>query len=364
MMSQARTQIPVLELSGTPSQLGEGHGEQQRSQIQEYSERFLEWLLRHASCAQREQEVWEKWSPQVAYNERVAPHLVEEMRGIARGADVSFERIFLLNSILDLVSFCYLEMGVNFGCTSFAVSHEPGTARTLVGQTYDMPELHQDYLVLLRLTPEQGPRQLVFSFAGVVGAGGLNEAGIGLSINFLSCRDVGMGKLHSCVVREVLASANLGEALTAPVVPPRAGGAHYLVADDSGSVVSVETTGKQFQAIYPQDNVYGHTNHYLTAGLKEREVIRPQAIGSSLARYASLSRYFREKAAQVDLTQLQELTRNHTSFPRSICAHGSASEATGFRSRTLAAMVHVLNDRVMHVTGGCACENEYVAVTL
>ena len=118
MISQTHPQIPVLELSGTPSELGEGHGEQQRGQIQEYSERFLEWLLRHSACAQREQDVWDKWSPQVACNERVAPHLVEEMRGIARGAGVSFERIFLLNSILDLVSFCYLEMGVNFVCTS------------------------------------------------------------------------------------------------------------------------------------------------------------------------------------------------------------------------------------------------------
>ena len=363
-MSQAHPQIPVLELSGSPSELGEGHGEQQRAQIREYSERFLEWLLRHSVFAQCEQDVWEKWLPQVAANERVAPHLVEEMRGIARGAGVSFERIFLLNSILDLVSFCYLEMGVNFGCTSFAVAREAETARTLVGQTYDMPELHQDYLVLLRLTPQLGPRQLVFSFAGVVGAGGLNEAGIGLSINFLSCRDVGMGRLHSCVVREVLASASLGEALTAPVVPPRAGGAHYLVGDDHGNVVSVETTGQQFQAIYPEGNAFGHTNHYLSAALKDREVIRPQAIGSSLARYASLNRYLREASEQLNLAQLQELTRNHTSFPRSICAHGSAQEATGFRSRTLAAMVHVLNDRVMYVTGGCACENEYAAVSL
>ena len=363
-MSPAHPQIPVLELSGAPSQLGEGHGEQQRDRIREYSERLLEWQLRESVLPASEQTLWEKWAPQVSHNERFAPHLVAEMRGIARGAGVPFERIFLLNSTLDLVSFCYLEMGVNFGCTSFAVSREPGTERTLVGQTYDMPELHQDYLVILRIKPQQGPRQLLFSFAGVVGAGGLNEAGIGLAINFLSCRDVGLGRLHSCVVREVLAGSNLAEAVGAPVMPPRAGGAHYLVGDDSGNLVSIETTGKQFQVVYPEGNAIGHTNHYLAASLKDREYIRPQAIGSSLARYAALHRYLRETGDQLNLSRLQELTRSHTSFPRSICAHGSDQEATGFRSRTLAAMVHVLNDRTLHITSGCACQNEYAAVNL
>src|SRR5262249_21898436 len=139
-------------------------------------------------------------------NQREAPDLVEEMRGIARGAGVPFERIFLLNSLLDLGSFRYLELAGAFaGCTTFAVLSEAGTGKTLVGQTYDRPELHQDYLVLLRLKPAGGPRQLLLSFAGVVGAAGLNDAGLALNINYLSPRDVGLGRLHSVVVRQALA---------------------------------------------------------------------------------------------------------------------------------------------------------------
>src|SRR5439155_15522583 len=113
---------------------------------------------------------------------------------------------------------------------------EAGTGKTLVGQTYDMPEIHQDYLTLLRLKPAQGPRQLVFTFAGIVGAAGLNEAGIGVNINYLSPCDVGPGRLHSVVVRQILATNQLADALTPPVVPPRAGGAHFLIADRDGNV--------------------------------------------------------------------------------------------------------------------------------
>src|SRR5207248_1580121 len=82
-----------------------------------------------------------------------------------------FERVFLLNSLLDLNCFRYQPMADSFpGCTTFAVTAEAGTGRALVGQTYDMPELHQDYATLLRLRPAGGPRQLVFTFAGIVGA--------------------------------------------------------------------------------------------------------------------------------------------------------------------------------------------------
>ena len=61
---------------------------------------------------------------------------------------------------------------------------------------------------------------------------------------------------------------------------------------------------------------------------------------------------------------LQNLTRNHTSFPQSICAHGLESDPPGSRSRTISAIVQVLDDRTMHLTNGCACENDYHAVQL
>src|SRR5256886_2175840 len=108
-----------------------------------------------------------------------------------------------------------------------------------------------------------GAGQLVFSFAGIVGAAGLNEAGIALNINYLSPLDVGLGRLHSVVVRQVLASTQLADALTHPVLPPRAGGAHFLVADQGGNIVSIETTARRFAVAYPQGPALAHTNHYL-----------------------------------------------------------------------------------------------------
>ncbi len=363
-MTNEHPAISVLDVSGTPGQIGAAHGEDQRDRIHECLDRFLGWLCSGAAVSLDEQSLWSKWLPQVSFNERVAPGILAEMRGIARGAGVPFERIFLLNSMLDLVGFRYLPMAQNFGCTTFAVAAEAGTGRAMIGQTYDMPELLDDSLLMLRIKPERGPGQLVFTFTGIVGACGMNEAGIGLCINYLSPLDVGVGRLHSIIVRQILAAENLADALAPPVIPPRAGGAHYLVADKTGSVVSLETTGQRHETFFPDGNGIGHTNHYLGHTLKDVEFLRESSIGSSLVRYSALHRYFREHDTDLNLQSLQQLTQNHTSYPNSICAHRLESDPPSSRGCTLAAMVHVLSEGTTHITHGCACENSFHPVTL
>jgi isopenicillin-N N-acyltransferase-like protein len=364
-MATVHPTIPVLDLAGTPGQIGAAHGEAQRERIRAYVDRFLSFLLAGSAIPLTEETLWSHWAPQVAVNQREAPALVEEMRGIGRGSGVPFERIFLLNSLLDLNSFRYLELAQNFaGCSTFGVVSSADGGQTLLGQTYDLAELHRDYLTLLRLQPAEGPRQLVFTFAGIVGAAGLNDKGIGVNINYLSPRDVGPGRLHSVVVRQMLAGRQLADAVTPAVMPPRAGGGHFLIADADGTVLSIETTARRHAVFHPVHNAIGHTNHYLSDWLKDDEYLRAGSIGSSLARYAALRRFLEERADALTLEALKELTRNHTSYPRSICAHGNEAEPAGIRSCTVAAMIGVLADRTLHITSGCACENAYHAVTL
>src|SRR5689334_21493201 len=148
-MARTHPNIPVLDLSGTPAQLGAAHGEARRERIREYADRFLGWLLNAAAVSLTEETLWSHWATQVSVIQCEAPALVEEMRGIARGSGVPFERIFLLSSLLDLSSFRYLPLAQNFGgCSTFAVVSEAGTGKTLLGQAYDLAEFHQDYLTL------------------------------------------------------------------------------------------------------------------------------------------------------------------------------------------------------------------------
>src|SRR5262249_56036176 len=91
-------------------------------------------------------------------------------------------------------------------------------------------------------------------------------------------------------------------------VRPGAGGAHFLVADRDGNVLSIETTGRRYFVAYPEGNAIGHTNHYLSSELKEFELIRAGSIGSSLARYTALRRFLRDRGGGVEVAGLPEVT--------------------------------------------------------
>jgi isopenicillin-N N-acyltransferase like protein len=77
-----------------------------------------------------------------------------------------------------------------------------------------------------------------------------------------------------------------------------------------------------------------------------------------------LRRYLHDHGERLTVESLMELTRNHTSYPRSICAHGISSEPAESRTRTVAALVQVPADGVMHLTNGCPCEGNFHAVSL
>ena len=91
-MSVHLPEIPVLELSGGPADVGAAHGEAERKRIGQYADRFIGWLIRSASVSLTEESLWAKWAPQVAVNERLAPNLIQEMRSIARGSGVVMDR--------------------------------------------------------------------------------------------------------------------------------------------------------------------------------------------------------------------------------------------------------------------------------
>ena len=356
-------EIPLLELKGSPAAIGEAHGESIRELVREHVERHREWIFSQSAVPLDDEKLSALWQPYIAANEVVARDLVEEMEGIARGAGVPFEHVFQVNSLLDIGNFRWLDCVRGLvGCTSFVVPHEHGSGETLLGQTYDLASFRLPFNVLLKLQPDDGPGQLVYSLAGMVGCAGLNEHGLGVNINYLSSNDCRPGKLHAVVVRQVLAARNLADAVAAPVTGPRAGGSHYLVADDAGHVISVETSAERFWLFYADGRPYGHTNHYLSEWLQPAQVIRPTAIGSSVARYAALRRFL----DRADLTRetLKQMTADHSSYPRSICAHGGPDESDNLRGRTIAAMVQSLGERTMEICGGCACESEYQQVRL
>jgi isopenicillin-N N-acyltransferase like protein len=95
-----------------------------------------------------------------------APQLVEEVRGIADGAGLSFAEALLVNVRAEVIGLTTTDQF----CTAFAIDRS-GTANrsVLSGQNLDQHPLNRDLMIILHVEPDAGPAMLMCTFAGLVG---------------------------------------------------------------------------------------------------------------------------------------------------------------------------------------------------
>jgi len=164
-------QIPVVVVSGTPYEMGYSYGRLMRTEVRGCLERYL--AAGKAEDPARYAALDAAWATVEPY---VPSRFIEEMRGVADGAGVSYELIRRAHSI-PLVS--------NYACSGVAV----WGAASANGHLYQIRNLDyttdaglQDYAVIAVYFPDDGIAHATVAFAGFVGSiAGLNARGIALT---------------------------------------------------------------------------------------------------------------------------------------------------------------------------------------
>ena len=183
-MSNTKLQrkLREIEVSGSPYEMGFQYGsacpEIRKMLDLAYKEFGLE---RNASIA-----LAEKYIPRyLPFTEAYAPDIVNEMKGIAEGAKVDFREVFLLNNFPEILVPRYVN------CTSFAASGQATShGEIIIGQNLDFPPAWEEMLVLLKMTPTEGPSILAVALAGTLARFGVNSAGITLNGNLVVHQDL------------------------------------------------------------------------------------------------------------------------------------------------------------------------------
>ena len=134
----------------------------------------------------------------------------------------------------------------------------------LIGQNWDWDIEIEELAVILDIEKEDGHRILTMTEPGMIGKIGMNQCGIGVCLNFMTIDNYQPSgvPLH-VLLRSILDSKSLNEAqsLIKPHLRGKVG--NILIANDNGDVVDLELAGDQFFSI-PVDDLYVHTNHFLT----------------------------------------------------------------------------------------------------
>ena len=115
-------QLPVIEVSGSPYEIGYLHGKQCKERIKDALRKFLEYMKMNANLSK--ERLIELSSLYVPYAKEYAPDLVEEMKGIADWIGPPIRRDLCLEFPFhgcDGAMSAPLPNPSGFGCTSLAV---------------------------------------------------------------------------------------------------------------------------------------------------------------------------------------------------------------------------------------------------
>jgi len=353
-----------LELSGEPYVRGKAHGLQFRPQIREVVAKdrmATERVIQERTGIALPDEHWLSLVRRyLVHVEEYAPDLVEEVRGIADGADLPFEQLFAFNAFLD---FCDLSSRplapkLLFGCTTFAAANiATQDGRAYLGQNYDWRTIYRPAATLLQYHRSDGPSALLFTFAGLLGCAGMNSAGLGIVINKLTPSDSRPGVTYPFILRKALEQTNIPDAIGAIVGAHRASGIFYLIADNSGEIIGVETTATDYDILYAMEDYLGHANHYVHPRLLPYDAPNRWLKADTYVRWSRINKLLQRRCGQIGLDDLQAFTRDHVGY---ICHHPEPGCSELDSEGTNAGLIMDLKSLKLWLALGNPCENEYV----
>lgn len=297
-MVDAPVKIHTIECRGSARDIGRAHGEAARDLIARGIAAWRENLARSRGDVDAYIDELLARTSFVDAIARFAPDLGDEVRGIAEGADQG-ERMMLAYNLMDEEwSFRTDNMdGIAAGCTALAIDG------AFIGQTMDIPTVHDGTQIVLAIMPQRGPVMRVFSAAGMVGLNGANEDGVGLVVNNLAqLPSSAAGVPVAFMTRSILARRTAKAAAEWVESVPHAVGQHYLIGDPEG-VISLEGSANGVFRI-PADGCYVHANHPLVEQVTRAGADKLERASNTHARYDRAATLGQTARTQADLERI------------------------------------------------------------
>ena len=341
--------LPLIEVSGSHREMGRQFGEQLRESVNEYAEMWLATAARRSGLDR--DALLAPMPAFVRVIEEFAPHLAEEVRGVADGAGIPEMVAFSIQIRMELL---YAGPPPQ-SCTTFALTGErTASGQTIVGQNVDLDEGVERFGVILKMKPEDAPSVMMYTSPGLVSYVGMNDAGLAVHGNLLLSPGWRPGFPRYLITRLMLEHPRVDDALEAGLQPPRASSRNLILGDAKGTIANVELTVDDARVLRSDQGELLHTNHYLAADFCEiGEGSRPP--GSSHHRLDRIHELMSASDEPLSVDDLKGFFRDHDGYPGSICAHVRENNT----SKTVASLISEPAAGRMHVAPGSPCESEY-----
>jgi isopenicillin-N N-acyltransferase-like protein len=292
--------------------------------------------------------------------EAFAPEQVEEIRGLAAGAEVPFGTALLVN-VRGEVGVFDRAIDASAGCTAFAVGREAtADGGVLIGQNQDQGQIGQDLVAILRVEPDRGPRLLMATFGGLLGYGGINSAGVGMMQNAVANSTWRFAMPHYPLKRALVEQESIAGCL-AVLERARVGSSTNYVLVDRTEILDVESTPDGYSVLRDEGGCIAHSNNFLDRRLAEDDCLVREIVDSP-GRYRRLSQLQREKRGGITLEDAKSWLSDHDQHPSGICRHGDPDQPTMLT--TMYSVICEPDKGLMHVAAGNPCVNPFHTYSL
>lgn len=335
--------FPMVSVAGSSYEMGYQHGAIAADLIQKY----LTWIermtgkSRNALCASAV-----RFQP---FMEKLSPRFVEEVRGLADGANLSFEEALLCQVRGEAAQV------QDEACTAFALTGKATKdGVTLAGQNQDLPPEYGDFAILLRVDPaDERPRALMFTFAGQLGYSGMNEHGIAHFANALYDCPWRMGLPHYPIKRVCLEQKDLVGIDRVLTDHPTCSAGNMVICTGGGEVADYEIRPEGPARYYGdvEDSII-HANHYLTPDYGHHET---NSLADSCPRAERMRELVDGAYGNVTVDTMKSILADHQGDPSAICRHG------GVAMISVSGYIADATNRVLHVRKGHGCTGTWTA---
>jgi isopenicillin-N N-acyltransferase like protein len=352
--------FPLYSLKGSPREIGRQYGTFCQDRIRKNIDFYFR-VFKHYANLERDQAV-RLANLFIPVIQNFDGDLLEEMRGIAEGAQVKFEDILSINVRTELM---YPDQLAGKGeCTALAALPEAtASGYMLLGQNWDWKPHLLDTTILLRIEQEKKPTVLTLTEAGIVGKIGCNSAGLGACLNILKSSLGEVGVPIHILMRGILNCERFGDAIGKIVSQNRGSSNNCLIAHRDGAVIDFEMAPKDLDFLYPENGVLVHTNNFVSHRLRSLDTGVSQ-FPDSLLRYGRAHQKIHLRSGRIGVTDFKDILADHFNYPDAICRHPDLRDPELEHVQTVASVIMNLTRGEMHITQGPPCSNSYQTILI
>lgn len=287
--------------------------------------------------------------------ERFAPDLLEEMQGMAKGAELDFREILAINARTEIL----YGSGRQRECTAIATAPTGAADNHIrVAQDWDWHPDMAGSLILSVLHRREGQNVVTLTEAGMVGKIGVNASGLAMCVNLLTSDSdtVSPAVPMHVILRHILDEAtNVDEAIAVLQAVPRSTSCNHMLADANGDVADVEATPGGQSVLRPIGGILVHANHCTAPALYPHDTA---VLENRETELRNDRMQLMAEAEPIDEARLRTLLCDHAN-DRPICLHSNEDDAYIDKIETVAAIVFDLTDGTLDLAAGPPCGAEF-----